>query len=135
MINARLTDRQRQLFETEMGWEQLPSDIRRQVVALLATVCIELIDETQPSARKEHHGPTEDYQGVAGVAVLRKEEYPLETLGKNGPPKRRVATGGAQHYLLSLKARKDGKFNPVSRQIDSKFSVIELEPQLAPPNE
>jgi hypothetical protein len=40
-----------------------------------------------------------------------------------------MATGRPQQYLLFLKVRKDGKFEPVSGQVDSAFSAIDVTPQ------
>lgn len=61
MINPRLTDRQGRLFQTEVNWEQLPAEVRRQVIAMLTTLCIELVDETPLSiSKEERHGPIED---------------------------------------------------------------------------
>lgn len=60
MIESRLTERQRGLFPAEMNWHQLPVDVRRQVAALLANLCIELIDETQTLTGEEIHEPNED---------------------------------------------------------------------------
>lgn len=61
MNELRLRSRQRSLFQNEMNWEQLPTEVREQVVALLAALCVELVDEAQPPATREQcHGSTED---------------------------------------------------------------------------
>ena len=63
MIKPKQTARQRRLFQTGVTWGQLPDDVRRQLIAILATLCIELVDETQPSITKtkdERYGPTEN---------------------------------------------------------------------------
>jgi hypothetical protein len=58
MINPRLTDQQRQRFPAEINWQQLSADARRQMTALLTTLCIEVIDEAQNSVKEERHEPT-----------------------------------------------------------------------------
>ena len=60
MIEPKLMERQRGLFPVEMNWQQLPAHIRRQVTALLATLCIELVEQTRTLAGKETHEPNED---------------------------------------------------------------------------
>ena len=61
MTKPKRTARQQRLFQTGVAWEQLPDEVRRKLIAILATLCVELVDETQPSRTKEQrHGPIED---------------------------------------------------------------------------
>lgn len=53
MRQPRLMERQRRLFPAEMNWHQLPIDVRRQVTALLATLCLELVDEAHKFTEEE----------------------------------------------------------------------------------
>jgi hypothetical protein len=69
------------------------------------------------------------YQGGARVAEFRKEEYRLGRSSNSDQPGKPMATGRPQQYLLFLKVRKDGKFEPVSGQVDSAFSAIDVTPQ------
>jgi hypothetical protein len=71
------------------------------------------------------------YQNGPDVAEFEKEEYEPENSGNTVKPRKRIATGRPQHYLLFLKVRKDGKFEPVTGQVDSAFSVMKLEPQFS----
>lgn len=60
MIEPRLTERQRGLFPAEMDWQTLPANVRRQVTVLLASVCIEILDETRILTGEEFHEPNKD---------------------------------------------------------------------------
>jgi hypothetical protein len=82
---------------------------------------------------KVDDGAPGKYQNRALVAEFRKEEYRADKASQPGVPKQRVPTGRKQSYLLFLKLRKDGKFEPVSGQIDSAFSVMELRGSLPYP--
>ena len=64
------------------------------------------------------------------VAVFRDGRHPRNKPADDHAPEIRIATDELQYYMLFLKARKDGKYEPVSGQIDSAFSVVELKPQL-----
>jgi hypothetical protein len=44
-------------------------------------------------------------------------------------PRKRGKEGGTPHYLLFLKRRNDGNFEPVSGQVDSANSVMLLQPE------
>jgi hypothetical protein len=72
MIEQRLMERQRGLFPAEMNWHELPIDVRRQVTALLATLCIELVDEPQHfTGEEQFHEPTENQAVAFGAARVR----------------------------------------------------------------
>ena len=61
MTEPRLMEQQRGLFSAEMNWHQLPIDVRRQVTALVATLCIELVDEVHKFTEEEQfHEPNEN---------------------------------------------------------------------------
>jgi hypothetical protein len=61
MIEQKLTERQRGLFPAEMNWHELPIDVRRQVTALLARLCIELVDDAHNfTGEEQFHEPNEN---------------------------------------------------------------------------
>ena len=60
MTEPRLTERQRGLFPSEMDWQALPADVRRQVTSLLAAICIDVLDENQTLTGEEFHEPNEN---------------------------------------------------------------------------
>jgi hypothetical protein len=56
MSKGLQADRQWYLFEKRLGWHEFPEDIREQVIQLLATMCVEIVDELQPQTElKEQH--------------------------------------------------------------------------------
>ena len=67
-----------------------------------------------------------------GVLTITSEAYVADF--EEGTPRERVAAKdgedvGARHYLLFLKQRKDGKFEPINGQVDSACSVMVLNPE------
>ena len=68
-----------------------------------------------------------------GVKVSYARAYVAEFPETKAPSEddatRKGEGGGNQHYLLFLKRRKDGKFEPVSGQVDSACSVMLLKPE------
>jgi hypothetical protein len=68
-------------------------------------------------------GDPGQYQGGARVAEFQKDERRPEISNDANLLNDRSRK---RQYLLFLKLRKDGKFEPASGQIDSAFSVMEL---------
>ena len=52
--------RQLTLFETELTWDELPATVCDEVIQLLATMYIEITDETTANNEEQHDEPTED---------------------------------------------------------------------------
>ena len=67
---------------------------------------------------------------TSGVKVIHAHAYTAEfhTVQKPSKPGR-TRDDGPPHYLLFLTAREDGKFEPVSGQVDSACSVMILTPE------
>jgi hypothetical protein len=60
------------------------------------------------------------------LASFRKTGRRLEINSVDGVEHRMDVEEGTPHYLLYLKKRSDGKYEPISGQIDSAFSVRKL---------
>lgn len=61
------------------------------------------------------------------LAEFRKEGRRLEIVAVDGVQERRQEQEGTPHYLLFLKARPDGRFEPVAGQVDSALSVRQVQ--------
>ena len=53
--NGKIPDRQLTLFSHGWTWQELPRDVRREVVNVLATLCVEILLETPPTNQEFHH--------------------------------------------------------------------------------
>jgi len=60
MIDRKSMDRQLHLFQTELRWEEFPAEICRRAISLLANLCIEIVDETQPTTEEKRRGRIEN---------------------------------------------------------------------------
>jgi hypothetical protein len=60
------------------------------------------------------------------LASFRKTGHRLEIKSVDGVEHGMKVAEGTPHYLLYLKKRNDGKYEPISGQIDSAFSVRKL---------
>ena len=60
MSNGLHADRQLYLFEKRLAWHQFPADIRQEVTAKLAMLCIEIVDLPNPNQKEQHDERTED---------------------------------------------------------------------------
>ncbi len=66
----------------------------------------------------------------SGVRVLHAHAYTADFQSASKPTKSgSTRDDGPPHYLLFLKLRRDGKFEPVSGQVDSACSVMVLTPK------
>ncbi len=81
---------------------------------------LELVHYTVTANGRKNPGP-----GLKSHVTSRAYVADLQKVG----PRRVGEERGTPHYLLFLKRRDDGKFEPVSGQVDSANSVMLLQPE------
>ena len=60
MVHGKPPDRQLSLFLTRLAWHELPSEVRQDVIQLLAHSCADIIAKLHPEPQEQPHDPTED---------------------------------------------------------------------------
>lgn len=56
----RISERQLTLFGKGWTWQELPRDVRRDVIAVLATLCVELVLENPIENQESDHESSRD---------------------------------------------------------------------------
>ena len=60
MVHGKPPDRQLCLFLTRLAWHELPSEVRQEVIQLLARSCADIVAKLHPTSQEQPHDPTED---------------------------------------------------------------------------
>jgi hypothetical protein len=60
MSNGLHAHHQLELFEKTVTWHEFPTEVREQVLQVLATVCVEITEPSQDNEQEQHYDHTED---------------------------------------------------------------------------
>ena len=60
MSNGLQDHHQLELFEKSVAWHEFPTEVREQILQVLATVCVEITQPPQENLQEQHHDHTDD---------------------------------------------------------------------------